>query len=84
MSLNGHVWIRMRLGQPAVELDSWHALNGQDCPEGLTEDSANQVCSILNAYIPKEYSTRGTRYHVLNRYPSGALYFHLLNRPTTL
>jgi len=35
----------------------------------------------MNAYIPREYSTTGTRYHVLNRYPGGRLHFHLLNRP---
>jgi hypothetical protein len=59
----------------------WQTFDGHDAPEWLTEEQANLMCSVLNSYIPRAYSTRGTRYHMLNRYPSGRLFFHLLNRP---
>ncbi len=59
----------------------WFGFDGQDAPEWLDEATANQFCCLLNSYIPKEYSRTGTRYHMLNRFPSGRLFFHLLNRP---
>ena len=64
--------------QPWIE---WTSLDGVDCPPWVTEDLASTICSFLNTYIPTEYSTRGTRYHMLNRYPEGGLYFHLIGRP---
>lgn len=71
-----------------ITVPHWTAFDGIDAPEWLTEDPSNDtaglVCSFLNSYIPREYSQRGCRYHTLNRYPSGRLYFHLLNRPTNL
>jgi hypothetical protein len=62
-------------------LREWYAFDGVDAPSWLSENTANTLCSVLNSYIPKEYSTSGTRYHMLNHYPSGALYFQLLKRP---
>lgn len=60
---------------------SWKAFDGLDLPAWMGEDQGNLVCSFLNHYIPGDYSRRGTRYHLLNRFPGGRLYFHLLNRP---
>lgn len=59
----------------------WWDFDGVDAPEWASEEMLNGVCSMLNSYIPTEYSTRGCRYHILNRYPSGVRFFHLLNRP---
>jgi hypothetical protein len=58
---------------------NWDDFDGVDAPAWLTEEQAEKFCSLLNAYIPKEYSSRGTRYHMLNRY-QGGLYFHLIRR----
>jgi hypothetical protein len=56
----------------------WTAFDGIDAPDWLDEETADKFCSLLNSYIPKEFSAKGARYHMLNRYPSGKLYFHLL------
>ena len=64
-------------------LQEWYAFDNVDAPEWLDEERANTFCSLLNSYIPKEYSRNGTRYHMLNRY-QGGLYFHIVNRPRTL
>lgn len=59
----------------------WWDFDGTDAPYWADEEYCNSVCSFLNSYIPEEYGRTGTRYHMLNHYPSGKLYFHLLNRP---
>jgi len=59
----------------------WTQFDDVDLPEWMDEEQGNTISSFLNSYIPREYSTRGFRYHLLNRYPSRKLYFHLL-RPT--
>lgn len=61
-------------------MSDWHAFDNVDLPVWATEEHGKMFCSFLNAYIPKEYSTTGTRYSLLNRYPSGRLYFFLHNR----
>ena len=63
-----------------TNLKQWWSFDGVDLPQWMTENDAKTMCSLLNFYIPKEHSTHGTRYHVLNHY-EGGLYFHLLNRP---
>lgn len=59
----------------------WTDFDGVDAPEWLDENSANMFCSLLNSYIPERWGKRGVRYHMLNRYPSGRLYFHLIGNP---
>lgn len=58
----------------------WKDFDGIDLPSWMDEELGTTVCSFLNSYIPKEYSTHGTRYHLLNHF-RGGLFFHLLNRP---
>ena len=65
----------------AVIFPAWKEFDNVDLPTWVTEDGAKSFCSLLNSYVPSEYSKTGTRYHLLNRYPSGRLYFHLLKRP---
>lgn len=65
-------------------MKEWYVFDGVDAPEWMTEETGKTFCSVLNGIIPREYTTHGTRYHMLNRYPSGRLYFHLLGRPTAL
>ncbi len=59
----------------------WFSFDGVDLPAWTTEENANLFCSLLNNYVPKEYSSNGTRYHVLN-HAHGGLYIHLINRPS--
>jgi len=70
-------------------MNHWMLFDGVNLPPWMGEGDGKLVCSFLNHYVPKEYSMKGTRYHLLNRggyddsdiYQHGPLYFHLLNRP---
>lgn len=62
-------------------MKDWTVFDDVELPEWTDDKSGELFCSFLNSYIPKVFSGTGTRYHLLSRYPSGRLYFHLLNRP---
>ena len=64
-------------------LQEWTAFDHVDAPVWMTEEQGNSFCSLLNSYIPSEYSRKGTRYHLLNHF-QGGLFFHLLNRPQSI
>jgi hypothetical protein len=66
-----------------LDQSCWTCFDHVDAPEWLDENTANTFCSVLNSYIPREYSVKGCRYHMLNHF-QGGLYFHLLNRPAGL
>lgn len=62
-----------------VTTDGWKMFDGVDLPEWMDENTGKMVCSFLNSYIPKDRGRNGCRYHLLNHWPSGQLYFHLLS-----
>lgn len=70
----------MKTKEKRVSRESWWDFDGVDCPTWLTEEDASSFCSVLNAYIPYQYASKGCRYHILNHF-QGGLWFHLLNRP---
>lgn len=62
------------------DLECLAYFDGKDLPDWMDEATGKSFMSCLNAFIPKIYSRRGTRFHLLNRYPGGRLYIHLLGR----
>lgn len=68
--------VRRGMDKPLID---WRAFSDVDLPHWASEETGKLFCSLLNSYIPREYSLRGVRYHILTRFPSGRLYFHLLN-----
>ncbi len=44
---------------------NWADFDGVNAPSWLSEEQANLFCSLLNSYIPREYSMCGTCYHIV-------------------
>lgn len=74
--------VRLHKHYPPPRLSEERArrLKGKIELPGVSEDDAQRIAANINSTLPESYGAKGSRYTVLNHYPSGLRYAALIRR----